>query len=167
MYVHVYIYIYIHTYIYIYTYIYAYTVIYIHICTHTHFYIHIYTCIYTYIYTCIQGLLPVEELQLSCDAVHESLADINVCLRPQWYGVVCGRSPTTGELLVPLSDEQKSSTCEFLNSLILPKRFGMLEAQLGTKQFFCGDTMTTADISWYNTIQQETKSKFESRIFMC
>ena len=95
------------------------------------------------------GLWPNEpELELRADMVDAAMAEINTALRPQWYGHICGRSPDTGELLVPMSEEQKEETARVLNELVLPSRLAMLEAILGEGEYFCGAQMSTVDLTW-------------------
>lgn len=85
---------------------------------------------------------------IKVDSIEASLADIRLCLRPQWYGTVLGRSPVDGQLLVPLSTEQKKDVEETLNTLVLPARFKQLENQV-EGPYFC-EKMSLADLSWYN-----------------
>lgn len=95
------------------------------------------------------GLWPSDpELELRADMVDSAMGDINTALRPQWYGHICGRSPVTGELLVPMSEEQKEETARVLNEQVLPSRLGMLEALLRDGEYFCGAQMSTVDLAW-------------------
>jgi glutathione S-transferase len=94
------------------------------------------------------GLYPAE-LQLRCDTVEEALSDIKQLFRPQWYGHILGRSPTTGETLVPMTEQQKASVTSLLDTDVLPAKFKQLDRLLGEADFFCGDTMTICDLSFY------------------
>ena len=82
------------------------------------------------------------------DMVEAAIGDINNILRPQWYGYILGRSPVTGELLVPMTDEQKAEVQAKLNDDILPKRFADLEKCV-KGDYFCGEQMTTVDLLFY------------------
>lgn len=96
------------------------------------------------------GLYP-DDLQLRCDAVEEALVDIRRGLYPQWYGVILGRDPTTGEMLVPMSEEQRREVEQQLNRSVLPAQFGRLEriAQASGGPYFCGERLTICDLSFY------------------
>eukprot|EP00747_Dinoflagellata_sp_TGD_P147904 gnl/TRDRNA2_/TRDRNA2_176861_c0_seq2.p1 gnl/TRDRNA2_/TRDRNA2_176861_c0~~gnl/TRDRNA2_/TRDRNA2_176861_c0_seq2.p1 ORF type:complete len:226 (+),score=38.57 gnl/TRDRNA2_/TRDRNA2_176861_c0_seq2:55-732(+) len=96
------------------------------------------------------GLYP-EGQELQCDMVEDALADIKARLLPQWYGVVMGRHPVSGEPLVPMSDEQKVEVERLLNEVILPQRFAQLERLLATSDgpYFCGSRLATCDLSFY------------------
>ena len=96
-----------------------------------------------------QSGLYDDERALACDEIEEAMNDIRIALRPQWYGAALGRDPTSGEPLVELSDSQKEETLELLCSRVLPTRLQMLEVRLGTKDYFCGDQLSTCDLSWY------------------
>ena len=97
-----------------------------------------------------QGTLWPAAAQLEChhDMVESSITEINYLLRPQWYGHILGRSPTTGELLIPMNAQQKEQTASALNVAVLPARLQMLEKFL-IGPFFCGAQMTTVDLLWY------------------
>lgn len=83
------------------------------------------------------------------DEVESALADVRICMRPQWYGCVLGRSPIDGSLLVNLTEDQKKELRETLEGHVLPARFQALERHV-EEPFFCGDRMTVCDLSWYN-----------------
>jgi len=96
------------------------------------------------------GLWPASiEDQAHCDMVEASIDDVNAVLKPQWYGHVLGRSPKTGELLVPLSEDQKVQLLKGLNDDILPARFGNIEKCI-KGPYFCGSEMTHVDLLFYN-----------------
>lgn len=96
------------------------------------------------------GLYP-EDLMLRCDEVEEALVDIRKLLMPQWYGVIMGRDPRTGEKLVPMTDGQKQDVEQTLNENILPARLAQLERRLNALggPYFCGGKLTTCDLSFY------------------
>ena len=94
------------------------------------------------------GLYP-EATALRCDAILGALDDISVAMRPQWYGHALGRSPRTGELLVPLSAEQRAETARLLLAEVLPPRFAQLESALGSRTYFCGEQLTICDLSFF------------------
>ena len=96
-----------------------------------------------------QGHLYPDEFQLRCDAVISCIDDINKSLSPQWYGHVLARCPGNGKHFVPLSTLQKEDTENYLNQEVLPGHFFMLERQLGSNPYFCGTTLTIADLRWY------------------
>ena len=96
-----------------------------------------------------QGHLYADEFQLQCDAILSCIDDINKSLSPQWYGHALGRCPGTGEKLVPFTTEQKQAVEKHLNRDVLPGHFSMLAKQLGSNAYFCGSTLTIADLKWY------------------
>eukprot|EP00931_Biecheleriopsis_adriatica_P066874 TRINITY_DN41114_c0_g1_i1.p1 TRINITY_DN41114_c0_g1~~TRINITY_DN41114_c0_g1_i1.p1 ORF type:complete len:251 (-),score=54.88 TRINITY_DN41114_c0_g1_i1:73-798(-) len=98
----------------------------------------------------LTGLYP-EDLQLEVDAVEEALVDIRKTMLPQWYGVMMGRDPVSGEKLVPLSEQQKRDVADALNARILPAKFTQLERVLTSSggPYFCGKQLTTCDLSFY------------------
>ena len=71
-----------------------------------------------------QGTLWPATAQLEChhDMVESSITEINYLLRPQWYGHILGRGPTTGGLLIPMDAQQKEQTASALNVEVLPAR---------------------------------------------
>eukprot|EP00658_Telonema_sp_P-2_P054566 TRINITY_DN43410_c0_g1_i4.p1 TRINITY_DN43410_c0_g1~~TRINITY_DN43410_c0_g1_i4.p1 ORF type:complete len:225 (-),score=30.78 TRINITY_DN43410_c0_g1_i4:94-768(-) len=87
--------------------------------------------------------------QLRYDMVQGALQDIQLQLRPQWYGSAMGRSPVTGEIMVPLNQDQKRDVDCLLNTEVLPTHFKRLESVLGASggRWCCGERMTAADIS--------------------
>ena len=89
------------------------------------------------------------DIQLPCDEILGVLADINVWLRPLWYGHILGRNPATGEKLVKMSQEQIDEVQEASKTKMLPMTLKMLEERLGSKQYFCGNRITIADVQWY------------------
>ena len=98
------------------------------------------------------GLYPEDhKLQLKVDAIEEALTDIKKLLPSVWYGSILGRNPATKEPLVPISDAQKEEVLQALNEIALPYRFGQLERALENSggPYFCGETMTTCDLSFY------------------
>lgn len=99
------------------------------------------------------NLYPVEDPKraLRCDTVLNTLGDIQVVLRAQWYGSVLGRSPLDGETLVQLSESQKDEVVRHLNETILPARFAILEKILSESEhdFFCGEQMAICDIAFF------------------
>jgi glutathione S-transferase len=94
------------------------------------------------------GLYP-EASALRCDAIEGALDDIRVAMRPHWYGHALGRDPRTGQLLVPLSDEQRADTARLLRTDVLPPCFAQLESALGSRKYFCGDQLTFCDLSFF------------------
>ena len=96
-----------------------------------------------------EGNLYPDELQLRCDAVLGCIDDINKNLSPQWYGHAIGRCPGSGKHFVPLTMTQKQEIEEHLNDDVLPGYFSMLERKLGSNPYFCGETLTVADLKWY------------------
>ena len=104
----------------------------------------------------LAGLLPDNHdamsndlAELRCDEVHEAIADLNASLKPQWYGHALGRSPKSGTMLVPLSQDQKNAVSTSLHEEVLPVRLARLEEALGDKEYFCGDALATCDLQWY------------------
>ena len=98
------------------------------------------------------GLYPEDpQVSLQCDAIEEALTDIKKLLPSVWYGSILGRHPATKEPLVPISDTQKEEVLQALNEIALPYRFGQLERALEKSggPYFCGETMTTCDLSFY------------------
>eukprot|EP00656_Telonema_subtile_P040085 TRINITY_DN45156_c0_g1_i1.p1 TRINITY_DN45156_c0_g1~~TRINITY_DN45156_c0_g1_i1.p1 ORF type:complete len:244 (+),score=43.27 TRINITY_DN45156_c0_g1_i1:92-823(+) len=89
--------------------------------------------------------------QLRCGMVEAALQDIQIQLRPQWYGTVMGRSPVTGEPVVPLTEAQQEEVLRRLDSEVLPAHFGRLEKVLVAAggEWFCGKEISTADLSFY------------------
>merc|ERR1712137_34114 len=101
---------------------------------------------------------------LRCDMVLNTLGDIQVALRPQWYGSVLGRSPLDGEQLVLLSESQKDEVARHLNETILPARFAILEKILSESEhgFFCGEQIAICDLAFFvmvSGIRDETYCK--------
>lgn len=97
-----------------------------------------------------QGDLWPETVQSQShyDMVEAAVTELNYLLRPQWYGHVMGRSPITGELLVPMTQDQIEQTAKALNEQVLPAKLRMLEnCILG--MYFCGPQMTGVDLLWY------------------
>jgi glutathione S-transferase len=94
------------------------------------------------------GLLP-EAQAILIDEVHEAMAEIHTCLRPLWYGHILGRSPTSGAMLVSMTDDQKDEVTMWLNEEVVPARLQRLEQMLGASDYFCGGTLTTCDLQWY------------------
>jgi len=100
------------------------------------------------------GLYPKDDdmmRRLCCDEVQEHLNDIIGLLRPQWYGDAMGRNPRTGELAVPLTDDQKKVVQDKLNTVFLPNCFATLERVLARsgEDYFCGSRITICDLSFY------------------
>ena len=83
------------------------------------------------------------------DAVLSCIDDINKSLSPQWYGHIVPRCPGTGKHFVPLEKKQKEDVKKHLNQDVLPGHFSMLARQLGSSEYFCGSTLTIADLKWY------------------
>jgi len=96
-----------------------------------------------------QGKLYTDGVQLSCDAVLSCIEDINKSLTSQWYGHVLPRCPGSGKHFIPLTAQQKEDVEKHLNQDILPGHFSMLAGQLGSNLYFCGSTLTIADLKWY------------------
>ena len=98
------------------------------------------------------GLYPEDqELQLQCDAIEDTLMDIKKLLPAVWYGSILGRNPETKEPLVPISDDMKEEVLRGLNDVALPYRLSQLERALEKSggPYFCGEMMTTCDLSFY------------------
>ena len=51
--------------------------------------------------------------------------------------------------MVQLNKEQQESMARHLNEDVLPGHFSMLERQLGSNPYFCGSSLTIADLKWY------------------
>ena len=98
------------------------------------------------------GLYP-PELQLRVDGVEETLQDIRKAFTPMWYKNAAGRHPKTGDFFsaTALNAAQVAALQAALNDDILPGRFAMLERVLSESggPFFCGEQMTTCDLSYY------------------
>ena len=53
-----------------------------------------------------------DDLQIIADQVEEALVDMRHVVLPGFYGAALGRSPVTGEPLLPLDDAQKAAVSE-------------------------------------------------------
>jgi len=102
----------------------------------------------------VAGLAP-PHLQLRVDMIEETMTDLRVALRPQWYGNALGRSPRTGELIAgaALTEAQRLAVESALNEDVLPVRLAQLEGLLlqegNPGPYFCGEVLTTCDLSFY------------------
>ena len=74
------------------------------------------------------GIYP-DDLQIIIDQVEETLVDMRHVVLPGFYGAALGRSPVTGEPLLPLDDAQKAAALHALNYVILPARLKQLEVR--------------------------------------
>jgi len=98
------------------------------------------------------GLYP-GDLSLKIDMAEETLNDIRIALRPQWYKNAAGRSLVSGRPIAAaaLNEEQQAGVAACLHDDILPQRFAQLERMVRSSggPFFCGEALTTSDLSLY------------------
>lgn len=99
-----------------------------------------------------QSGLYTDDLMVETNQILEALTDITNVLRPAWYGAVLGRSPVSGQPLLPLSSTQRDEVLHLLNTEVLPARFDQLEQllkRMSAGPYACGAHLTIADLSLY------------------